>query len=387
MKKNLISSHSLCTFPSPGAGNYQEKGWSSERVPHPSGSSRRHISALTPFYSGRTMPSKWEDAERWICSPVLGYGVAKYSQCQPQRRPKSKSGPIVPPGISYYSNYSPSMQVLDSASVRNFIANSPFSTGVLMPKGVGVHYNGDGIGGQAIVARSASGPGWSDLASECSSPSSQDGKLDNINDAENAVTRIISRRDMATQMSPEGSTSSSPRGRSSSPPSVSPAGQSESDHPAKLEIREVQVDKRATLISRTARHGSCTTKKGLPDIQDINENATDARISSWDVAVASSDFSKLQREEAKITAWENLQKAKAEAAIRKLEMKLEKKRSSSMDKILNRLTMAQIKAQEMRSSISDTQGHQIAKIPHKVSFFHRPARLSFLSSCFNCRTS
>ena len=29
---------------------------------------------------------------------------------------------------------------------------------------------------------------------------------------------------------------------------------------------------------------------------------------------------RLQREEAKITAWENLQKAKAEAAIRKLEV-------------------------------------------------------------------
>lgn len=30
---------------------------------------------------------------------------------------------------------------------------------------------------------------------------------------------------------------------------------------------------------------------------------------------------RLQREEAKITAWENLQKAKAEAAIRKLEVR------------------------------------------------------------------
>lgn len=33
-------------------------------------------------------------------------------------------------------------------------------------------------------------------------------------------------------------------------------------------------------------------------------------------------FSRLRREEAKITAWENLQKAKAEAAIRKLEVLL-----------------------------------------------------------------
>lgn len=97
---------------------------------------------------------------------------------------------------------------------------------------------------------------------------------------------------MATQMSPEDSTSSTPRGRSSSPPSVSPIEQSEGDHPAKLEIREVQVDKRATMVSRTAWHGSCITKKGLPDVQDINENAADVHISSWDVAEASSDFSK-----------------------------------------------------------------------------------------------
>lgn len=32
-------------------------------------------------------------------------------------------------------------------------------------------------------------------------------------------------------------------------------------------------------------------------------------------------FCRLQREEAKITAWENLQKAKAEAALRKLEVR------------------------------------------------------------------
>ncbi|EEF38786.1 uncharacterized protein LOC8262905 [Ricinus communis] len=384
MRKNLNSSLSLGTFPSPGAGNFQEKGWCSERVPHPSGSSRRHISALTPFYSGRTMPSKWEDAERWICSPVLGYGVTKYSQClHHQRRPKSKSGPIVSPGIAYYSNCSPSMQVVDSSSVRNFIANSPFSTGVLMPKGLVPHYNGGGIGGQTIVARSVSGPGWSDLPSESSSPSSQDEKVDGINDAENTVTRVISRRDMATQMSPEGSTCSSPRERSSSPPSIPPVEQS--DHPAKLEIREVQVDKRATLVSRTTRHGSRRSKKGLPDVQDINQNASDSRISLWNVSEASSEFSKLQREEAKITAWENLQKAKAEAAIRKLEMKLEKKRSLSMDKILNKLRTAQIKAQEMRSSIPTTQDPQTPKISHKASFFHRHTRLTSVSSCFTCR--
>jgi hypothetical protein len=41
--------------------------------------------------------------------------------------------------------------------------------------------------------------------------------------------------------------------------------------------------------------------------------------------VSKADFSRLKREEAKITAWENLQKAKAEAEIRKLEVIFNKK--------------------------------------------------------------
>uniref|UniRef100_A0A2P2J7E5 Uncharacterized protein MANES_13G124000 n=1 Tax=Rhizophora mucronata TaxID=61149 RepID=A0A2P2J7E5_RHIMU len=174
MKQNLVSSQSLDSLPSPVPGNYQDKGWSSERVPQPCGGrSRRHISALRPFYSGRALPSKWEDAERWICSPVLGYGVTNNCQSLPQRRPKSKSGPIPPPGITYYSNCSPSIQVLDGMSIQNLATNSPFSTGVLMPNGVAVHYSGGDSSRQANVVNSLPVPGWTDLISETSLPSSQ----------------------------------------------------------------------------------------------------------------------------------------------------------------------------------------------------------------------
>lgn len=388
MKQNLLSSQSLGAFPSPGGARYQEnKGWSSERIPHPSSSSsRRHISALTPFYSGRALPSKWEDAERWICSPVLGYGVAKSSQCHPLRRAKSKSGPInLPPGIGYYHNCSPSMGVLESGIGRNFTVNSPFSTGVLMPNGVGAHYSGSGGGGgQGHVERLASALSRSDLASEPSSSSSQDEKPEGVDDANNTVDRIISRRDMATQMSPEGSTNSSCRGRSSSPPSTDPVLEPQSDRPAKLEIREVQVDKRATVIRWSKRPGSRRIKRGQPDVEEFNPNAADAQSSSWDISEEVSDFSKLQREEAKITAWENLQKARAEAAIRKLEMKLEKKRSSSMDKIMNKLRIDQMKAEEMRSSMSTRQDQQVSKKSHKIKLFHKRARLTSLGSCFTC---
>ncbi|MBA0863587.1 hypothetical protein Goshw_023310 [Gossypium schwendimanii] len=418
MKKGSVSLSHLGTFPSPGGSDYRDngavvsqKGWSSERVArsaNSNGNSRRHISAssLTPFYSGRTLPSKWEDAERWICSPVLGYGVSKNVNYHLQRRPKSKSGPIVPPGIAFYSNCSPSMNLLDgggSGTVRNLMAGSPFSTGVLMADGVSVHYlgcrataaAGDVDGDQSCmvqsdsnVARSAIIPGWSsDLVSESSLPSSQDEKLDEIKDAEMMLCRVASRRDMATQMSPDNSSShSSTRERSSfghSPPPILPlTAVDNNDHPSKLDIREVQIDKRATVTNRSKRRGSRRIKKGEPDFEGFYRNSAPTSALSLDISEAATSISKLQREEAKISAWENLQRAKAEAAIRKLEMKLEKKRSASMDKILRKLRTAQVKAQEMRSSISGKEDEQIPKTSPKFTFFH--IRMSFLSSCFTC---
>lgn len=197
MRRGSVSSHSLGTFPSPGAPDYREngalsqKGWCSERVPHPSSSSsRRHIgsaSALTtPFYGGRTLPSKWEDAERWICSPVSGYpggggaykNPSSHSQLVVQRRLKSKSGPIMPPGLAYYSSCSPALQVLEAGSMRSLMVGSPFSTGVLVDDRLSLCYGGAGGGGnigggEGCVARLASLPFWSDLASEASLPSPQ----------------------------------------------------------------------------------------------------------------------------------------------------------------------------------------------------------------------
>lgn len=120
------------TFTSPGAPHYRkhsigsQRGWYSERVPQSTTTNvrGRHIigssnSLMTLFNSGRTLPSKWEDAERWICSPVSEINeINKISNYELQRIPKSKSGPIVLPPI-------------ESRSLRNFVVASPFSTGVI----------------------------------------------------------------------------------------------------------------------------------------------------------------------------------------------------------------------------------------------------------------
>ncbi|XP_020974387.1 uncharacterized protein LOC107632937 isoform X2 [Arachis ipaensis] len=97
----------------------------------------------------------------------------------------------------------------------------------------------------------------------------------------------------------------------------------------------------------------------------------------------------IQKEEAKIVAWESQQKAKAKATIRKLEMKLEKKRSSSMDKILNKLRRAQMKAGKMRSSMAmpqkQEQGQQGKQNSNPLKVFSLPNYIQLWSSsrCFS----
>ncbi|KAF8410073.1 hypothetical protein HHK36_002595 [Tetracentron sinense] len=412
MKKNSVSSCRSGTFPSPGTPNYRHssvgihKGWSSERVPLPANGSQRHASAaLLPFNYGRTLPSKWEDAEKWIFSPVAGDGISRTSFPPPQRRPKSKSGPLGPPGIANYSSYSPAIPLFEGGSNGNFMVGSPFSTGVMVADGLSARSGGGSYSVQTepYMGRSASVHGCSDLLCQWL-PDSQDEKLVGTKDGATMIYHSVSRRDMATQMSPECSTHSSPKGRPSfspSPlPSLLPIVELQSGHSSKLEVRDVQVDERVTMTRWSKKHKARVTEKGSTNVEDWKKKDVEG-ASAWEVAETAKQISKFKRDEAKITAWENLQKAKAEAAIRKLEiflafgavainnyklvqMKLEKKRSSSMDKILNKLRLAQTKAQEKRNLVSASEPHQVARNSHKVVSFHKTGHIGSLSGCFTC---
>ncbi|XWS14711.1 hypothetical protein CRYUN_Cryun35bG0032200 [Craigia yunnanensis] len=337
MKKSSGATQKSGAFPSPGTTNYHnhhhssvgmQKGWSSERVPlHNNGGRRQgNAAGVLPFNNGRTLPLKWEDAERWIFSPVSGDDGVRQSIVLPQRKPKSKSGPLGPPGNAYYSLYSPAMHMFDGGHAVNFMASSPFSAGVIAADGLAIHSRSHG-GGFAVrtepcMARSVSVHGYSEVVNP---PSllSQDENLDAVKDAATDISRTVSRRDMATQMSPQGSTHSSPKGRASfspSTPSALPIMELQSIHSSKSEVRDVQVDERVTMTRWSKKHRAQNTGKSSETVDDWRKRAVDTCTSTWNVTETAKGISKIKREEAKITAWENLQKAKAEAAIRKLEV-------------------------------------------------------------------
>lgn len=166
MKNTTITTCGGVTFASPGTpNNYRhssvsiQKGWSSERVPFYSAGNRRHAqlnTALLPNNNnnGRVLPFKWEDAERWIFSPMSGYSFQ-----QAQRRPKSKNGPLVHSDRAYYS---PAPPALKGGNGGNLLANFPSSSGVMAA---------DGGGNlptcvEPSIARSASVHEWSTICLE-----------------------------------------------------------------------------------------------------------------------------------------------------------------------------------------------------------------------------
>ncbi|GAU26024.1 hypothetical protein TSUD_224850 [Trifolium subterraneum] len=395
MKKNSGTSQKLGSFLSPKEPNYSEKnnenqkGWNSERVllqPTTSNMKRQAcVAGFSPFNSGRTIPSKWDDAERWICSPVSASGYVQ----QHQRKVKSKSGPIMPQGTTYYSDFSPTIPLRNSLVVKNLMMSSPFTTGVLAPdvslqhyyahdNSYGPRYDDDDDDNSSVVNENGVGvplvskaPSWSELLSEPSSPNSRDEKCEGTKN-EDTVMSPFSKIDRGTQMS----SSETENEDNSSPESSSPifAMDQKSWHSEKLEIRDVQVDCQAKSYASklSSLHG-----------KELKESGTETQASGLDIAESTLDTSssKFERDEAKISAWESLQKAKAEAAIKKLEMKLEKKKSSSMDKILNKLRRAQMKAEKMRNSTVVRQEQHVSKT-WKVFSLAKYGKIWSSSSCF-----
>ncbi|XP_010500198.1 PREDICTED: uncharacterized protein LOC104777615 isoform X2 [Camelina sativa] len=378
VKRTSVSTNKSSVFPSPGTPTYLhsiQKGWSSERVPLRSNGGRSPPNAgFLPLYSGRTVPSKWEDAERWIVSPLTKDGAARTSfGASHERRPKAKSGPLGPPGFAYYSLYSPAVPMVHGGNMGCLTASSPFSAGVL-PETVSSRGSTASAFPQRIdpcMARSISIHG----CTEGLAPSSQDDIHESIKDAATDA-QAVSRRDMATQMSPEGSIRLSPERQCSfspSSPSARPVSELLNGHSNQAEVKDLQVDEKVTVTrwSKTHRglyHGNSSKMR-----DHLNGKARDPQ-----------GLTCVKTAEASIISWENLQKAKAEAAIRKLEMNLEKKRSSSMEKIMRKVKSAEKKAEEMRRSVLDNKATTTSH--GKASSFKRSGKkkMASLSGCFTC---
>lgn len=122
-----------------------------------------------------------------------------------------------------------------------------------------------------------------------------DENLDGVKDASNNVSRAVSRRDMATQMSPEGSTHSSPKTGPSFPDSntsIIPIVEVQTGPSYKLEVRDVQVDERVTMTRWSKKHKARISGKGSEIFENWKKKDGDARSPAWDLSDTTRSISK-----------------------------------------------------------------------------------------------
>lgn len=122
-----------------------------------------------------------------------------------------------------------------------------------------------------------------------------DEKLGGVKDAATDISSAVSRRDMATQMSPEHSNHSPRSGRASfsaSTPSALAIVELQSMHSSNSEVRDVQVDERVTVTRWTKKHRARNQRKSSEIIDDWRKKSVDAGPSGWDVSEVAKSISK-----------------------------------------------------------------------------------------------
>ncbi|WOK93292.1 hypothetical protein Cni_G01989 [Canna indica] len=96
-------------------------------------------------------------------------------------------------------------------------------------------------------------------------------------------------------------------------------------------------------------------------INNENKNSGASRAYAWEEDERTKSCIRYQREEEKIQAWLNLQNAEAEAQSRKLEVKIQKMRSNLEEKLMKRMTIVHKRAEEWRTAAQQQHLQQLGK--------------------------
>ncbi|OMO65998.1 hypothetical protein COLO4_30861 [Corchorus olitorius] len=121
------------------------------------------------------------------------------------------------------------------------------------------------------------------------------------------------------------------------------------------------------------------------------KSVSDSRAAAWEEEERTKCCMRYQREEAKIQAWVNLQNAKAEAQSRKLEVKIQKMRSNLEEKLMKRMAVVHRKAEEWRVAAQQEHAEHMRKATDQAKKImnRNNSHMSGHSSCgcFPCNNS
>lgn len=335
--------------------------------------------------SRKNFPSKWDDAEKWLISsschdspahtikPSESSKINKQSYCFKQQ-------------AEVFAEKSRVTEEKVSKVVSNFQGSASFDQHYSVRAPNGVSASTDVLLKDKFTDNTE--PIWRN--SRYNEPSREGFLFKNpadgsMKDACPDVVHEVQHRDIGTEMTPLGSSttsrchtpfkSSSPArhntpasrsgplgfGNSSSTDSIDIA-QLQECHLAKLQLG-TQYDSVTSNWSSRAEEEEEVSKslRHFETEHGCTKRVSDSRAAAWEEEEKNKFCLRYQREEAKIQAWVNLQSAKAEAQSRKLEVKIERMRSNLEEKLMKRMAIVHRKAEELRAAAGQQHSEQIQK--------------------------
>ncbi|KAJ9175341.1 hypothetical protein P3X46_013906 [Hevea brasiliensis] len=379
--------------------------------------------SIAPFT--KPLPSKWDDAQKWIASPTTtkigqaqvqggqGVGSRKMGNVVHISRQPSKKVVIEVPEQKLVSFEEPDTKWVDSiqakkeAGMQKFVSWEADTYPIAESYGKPVLMIENSVRELAIsLSQHDSSPAMHSATAFIPPPS---------------TARSVSMRDMGTEMTPIASQEPSRNGtpvrattpirspsssRPSTPGRATPTSSATNPSNDALNTnnewseKELQMKTRREIMALGTQLGkmniaawaskeeedkdASTSLKTVPAEQPA-KSVIETRAAAWEEAEKAKYMARFKREEMKIEAWENHQKAKTEAEMRKIEVEVERVRGRAQDKLMNTLAAARHRAEEKRAAAEAKRNRQAAKTERQAEYIRRtgriPSSFSFCSWC------
>ncbi|XP_048141063.1 uncharacterized protein LOC115757284 isoform X2 [Rhodamnia argentea] len=363
----------------------------------------------------RSMPSKWNDAEKWIMNRQSGqanYWKKSVLQNQTNRLPVMNTIRVAPEHAGCESKLlfarGSDTKRVDFGHPTHQMGVDKFSFG---PSG-GMPTSGQSNDGNLRVDANSQ---TKDLMEVVHADSSC---IESSTEESTGVPtmREVSMRDMGTEMTPATSqepsrtatpvgsatplrspTSSVPSTPRRGAPAPTPAGNTtdeESQHPIELRRKELSEEEmklktRREIVALGVQLGKMNiaawaSKEESEKNKSSSEKATlveleriefEKRAAAWEEAEKSKHTARYKREEIKLQAWESQQKAKLEAEMRRIEAQVEQMRAQAQAKMVKKIAMARQRSEEKRAAAEARRNCEAEKTAAQAEHIRQTGRM------------
>ncbi|PON72714.1 Remorin, C-terminal [Parasponia andersonii] len=368
----------------------------------------------------RPMPSKWNDAEKWIMNRQncqANYHKRNALQNQTNRIPPTNMMRVAPESAHcdnrlLFSRMADTKRD-DFCQTASQIAFDKFS---FVSSGTQL-VSGQPYAGNAMIDQSTQSRDLKELG-ELTYPKSSADETTGI-----PAIRSVSMRDMGTEMTPgtslEPSRTATPVGATtpirsptssmpSTPRGVAPAstpaelaldGESQHTENNKKELSEeelklktrreivalgVQLGKMniAAWASKEEQEKKRSAEKN--NAEELDRIEYEKRAAAWEEAEKSKHYARFKREEIKIQAWESQQKAILEAEMRRIEAKVEQMRAQAQAKMVKKIALTRQRSEEKQAAAEARKNRDAEKTAAQAEYIRQTGKMPSASQYICC---